>query len=44
MFNCEYIERKMVMGSMIEGLKKTQEMVDMAVENNITADMKLISA
>ncbi|KAH0893963.1 hypothetical protein HID58_056392 [Brassica napus] len=37
-------ERKMVMGSMIGGIKETQEMVDMAGKHNITADIELISA
>ncbi|WZZ46231.1 hypothetical protein YC2023_042490 [Brassica napus] len=36
--------RKMVMGSMIGGIKETQEMVDMAGKHNITADIELISA
>ena len=32
------------MGSMIGGIKETQEMVDMAGKHNITADIELISA
>lgn len=32
------------MGSMIGGIKETQEMMDMAGEQNITADIELISA
>uniref|UniRef100_A0A1J3CP50 Cinnamyl alcohol dehydrogenase 7 n=1 Tax=Noccaea caerulescens TaxID=107243 RepID=A0A1J3CP50_NOCCA len=36
--------KKMVMGSMIGGIKETQEMVDFAGKHNITADIELISA
>jgi len=32
------------MGSMIGGIKETQEMIDMAGKHNITADIELISA
>ncbi|ESQ53283.1 hypothetical protein EUTSA_v10025561mg [Eutrema salsugineum] len=35
--------KKMVVGSMIGGIKETQEMVDMAGKHNITADIELIS-
>ncbi|XP_010432010.1 PREDICTED: cinnamyl alcohol dehydrogenase 8 isoform X1 [Camelina sativa] len=37
-------ERKMVVGSLIGGIKETQEMMDMAAKHNITADIELISA
>ncbi|CAH8382206.1 unnamed protein product [Eruca vesicaria subsp. sativa] len=37
-------ERKMVTGSLIGGIKDTQEMMDMAGKHNITADIELISA
>ncbi|KAL1190383.1 Cinnamyl alcohol dehydrogenase 7 [Cardamine amara subsp. amara] len=36
--------RKMVTGSMVGGIKETQEMVDFAGKHNITADIELISA
>ncbi|AEE86859.1 putative cinnamyl-alcohol dehydrogenase [Arabidopsis thaliana] len=36
--------RKMVVGSMVGGIKETQEMVDLAGKHNITADIELISA
>ncbi|KFK30415.1 hypothetical protein AALP_AA7G257900 [Arabis alpina] len=35
--------RKMVVGSMIGGIKETQEMMDLAGKHNITADIELIS-
>ena len=34
----------MVVGSMIGGIKESQEMVDFAGKHNITADIELISA
>ncbi|CAN8328447.1 unnamed protein product [Cochlearia groenlandica] len=37
-------ERKMVTGSMIGGIKETQEMIDFAGKHNITAEIELISA
>ncbi|CAN8328443.1 unnamed protein product [Cochlearia groenlandica] len=36
--------KKMVVGSMIGGIKETQEMVDFAGKHNVTADIELISA
>ncbi|CAH8273945.1 unnamed protein product [Arabidopsis lyrata] len=36
--------RKTVVGSMVGGIKETQEMVDLAGKHNITADIELISA
>ena len=41
---CVCLETKMVMGSMIGGIKESQEMVDFAGKHNITADIELISA
>ncbi|GLT46895.1 hypothetical protein SLA2020_206230 [Shorea laevis] len=35
--------RKMVAGSGIGGMKKTQEMMDFAAKHNITADIEVIS-
>ena len=34
----------MVVGSMVGGIKETQEMMDLAGKHNITADIELISA
>ncbi|KAG2319106.1 hypothetical protein Bca52824_012319 [Brassica carinata] len=36
--------KKMVVGSMVGGIKETQEMMDLAGKHNITADIELISA
>ena len=41
---CIHKGRKMVVGSMVGGIKETQEMVDLAGKHNITADIELISA
>ncbi|MBF6096439.1 NAD(P)-dependent alcohol dehydrogenase, partial [Nocardia cyriacigeorgica] len=35
--------RKIVGGSCIGGMKETQEMIDFAAKNNITADIEVIS-
>lgn len=35
--------RKIVAGSLIGGMKETQEMIDFAAKHNITADIELIS-
>ena len=34
--------RKIVVGSCIGGMKETQEMIDFAAKNNITADIEVI--
>lgn len=34
--------RKVVAGSMIGGMKETQEMVDFAAKHNVTADVEVI--
>ncbi|KAJ4873954.1 Cinnamyl alcohol dehydrogenase 7 [Raphanus sativus] len=38
------VGKKMVVGSMVGGIKETQEMMDLAGKHNITADIELISA
>lgn len=42
---CEFemTGRKIVAGSLIGGMKETQEMIDFAAKHNITADIELIS-
>lgn len=35
--------RRMVTGSMIGGIKETEEMMDFAAKNNITANVEVIS-
>lgn len=40
----KFAGRKVVGGTMIGGMKETQEMIDFAAKNNITADIELISA
>ena len=34
--------RKIVAGSLIGGMKETQEMIEFAAEHNITADIELV--
>ncbi|KAL6012660.1 hypothetical protein ACLOJK_003149 [Asimina triloba] len=36
-------ERKLLAGNLIGGLKETQEMIDLAAEHSITADVEVIS-
>lgn len=37
-----YAGRKMVAGSIIGGIKETQEMIDFAAKHNITADVEVV--
>lgn len=39
----KFAGRKAMGGSMIGGMKETQDMIDFAAKNNITADIELIS-
>ncbi|KAI8005658.1 putative cinnamyl alcohol dehydrogenase 6 [Camellia lanceoleosa] len=42
-FECRMTGRKLVAGSAIGGLKETQEMIDFAAKQNITADIEVMS-